>query len=78
MIVADCGALASGQLDLRAYRCANPDCPSRRRGQGQVLFRGLAVVGFAAESRCHQCGWLTVVVVTPEGPEYRARPSPRT
>jgi len=59
---------------LHSFRCANPECPSRRTGRGQIIMRGENVVGWRGEGRCHQCGFLTTITVEPDGPEYHVRP----
>jgi hypothetical protein len=60
--------------ELHAWRCANPTCPSRRAGQGQIVMRGPNVVGWLGEGRCHQCGYSTLIEVTEAGATYTVRP----
>lgn len=62
-------------IDLHPYRCANPDCPSRRTGRGQILMRGETRVNWRGEGLCSHCKHFTMVEVTPTGIRYIVRPS---
>lgn len=59
--------------DLVPYRCANPACPSRRTGRGQIVMRGLSTVGWCGEGYCRHCHTFTMADVTADGIIYRLR-----
>jgi hypothetical protein len=54
-------------VELVAYRCANPACPSRRNGPGQVVMRGDNRPGWRGEGYCHQCRSYTLIEVGDDG-----------
>lgn len=62
------------EAHLQPWRCANPSCPSRYHGPGQIIMEGENRVGWVGASRCHRCHYITTVRVTPDGPEYAVRP----
>ncbi len=59
--------------DLHPFRCANPECRSRRDGRGQIVMRGDNRPGWRGEGYCHQCKYYTTAVVTTDGVEYSCR-----
>lgn len=58
---------------LVPWRCANPACPSRRTGPGQIVMHGPETPGWVGMAYCHQCRSFTVVRVTEDGVDYRVR-----
>ena len=61
--------------ELHPWRCANPACPSRRTGRGQIVMKGENRLGWRGEGFCHSCKQFTAVFVTPVGVEYSVRPA---
>lgn len=66
------GVVASGEL----VRCANPTCPSVKRGRPRVLVEvELAPGSRVTVPSCRACGWSTTVLVASSGAwEYRCSP----
>ncbi len=59
-------------VPLRAYRCANPDCPSRGH---QTVCWGDTTPGWRGGGYCHQCKMFTFVECDDSGqPCYMVRP----
>ncbi len=59
--------IATVPTDLHPWRCANPECPSRRTGRGQIVMWGEVTPGWRGGGYCHQCRRFTTVQIDQDG-----------